>query len=527
MKVYSAKTISRGIARGRVYVHRDLESAAAKLENCDADDEIAKLQIAFSRLTDNLSQTRDCVSCGNDESAAELMDTYIMLLADDTPDSFYQRICDLIRRENVNYEYATVRIGKEIEQEFASSPVDYLKARSEDIMGLAWGIVNSEGAVSNADKITEPIIYIARDLSLQDFLSVDKDLLRGIVTAHTSSLSHVAILARNRNIPFLTGVQFEEAQFPVGAEALLDGDNAKLIINPESQTPGGCTLNESQSPFPDVCTTYNTSQSISHMDAELTDSEIPIFASIATPEDVTEELKERAAGIGLMRSEFLFMGRSKAPDENEQYLAYCDVLDSMNGKPVIVRTMDIGADKPVLFLHEPISPNLRGIDFCFENEQLFMTQLRALLRAAHGRNLRIMFPMIRFKAQVVKAAKMLREAALELANRGIDYAVPAVGIMVETPEAVSNIDALAELVDFVSIGTNDLTAFYLGIDRTDDEFDEKSAAHIDEILKLIETTAGAAHHHGIKVGICGELASNRSLYKFWIKFGIDELSVGM
>lgn len=527
MRKYESKVINSGNAVGKAVIIKGSLPQISRYDNCNSSEEISRLKLAADKVTGSLKSALQRARESGDESSVAVFDSLIMLLSDDTPESLVGRISAYIEINSVNAEFAIHAACVDIASEFAASDSEYLKARSEDILNLSESLIRAlnDSCPGNINRISEPSIILTPTLSPEELSYLSGDNLLGIVTKESSPLSHTAIMARNMNIPFITGIDILDTGVTTGTIVAIDGAKAALIIEPGEDEVLALESDQGLEGRPwlklwDIVNTCNL---------ESGNHNTEIYANIGTPGDVTGGVSSKAAGIGLMRSEFLFMGRSTAPSEEEQFKAYVSVLDAMQGKPVIIRTLDVGEDKVLSFLPESdaalYKEDLRGIRFCFKYPELFKIQLRALLRAAFGRNLKIMFPMIRNPEELAKARRMVEETALELDKIKADYAMPSIGIMVETLEAVECIDKLASLADFFSIGSNDLTSLAFGIDRMSPDFAGKAAEHRDELIALIERTVIAAHRCGIKVGICGELAGDISLTEKLVNMGVDELSV--
>lgn len=530
MKVFKGKAVSAGTALGASFVIKDFDISISKTEVTDTSRETDRLQEAVSGLISNLEQSRGKVKATHSEDSADILNTHIMLLSDSAEESLVEKIKEYICAQKVNAEYAAFMVGADLADGFKDSKSDYLRARSEDILHISKMLVcelmkdSSEGSVSLCafEGPKEPSILVSAELSPEMLISVDPSLILGIVTQKGSPLSHTAILAQNMSIPYITGVEGFKTDELSEVSLIIDGKNNKIIAEPDKNT----------------IETYlqvieEEKQRAEYLEANalkmIYDSPVRLLANIGKPEEAAMAVDKGAQGIGLMRSEFLYMDRDEAPNEEEQYEAYVKVLDTMNGKPVTVRTIDIGADKEARCVNLPKEDNpalgTRGIRISFANPELFITQLRALLRASYGRNLKIMFPMITSEWEVVKAIDYINKADAMLTEDGIEHSIPPVGIMVETPAAVLSLEKIAPHISFISIGTNDLTQYTLGIDRMGDGLNEYFDPHHEAVLKLIEMTVNAARKFGLAAGICGELGGDTELSEYFMKLGLDELSM--
>lgn len=529
----------------------------SEISDFDSSEEIKRIDKAVKKsisfLTDSLNGAeKQLFETSNEEcesdvksSSREITEAYICLLSDSAEESLVERIKTCIIDKKENAENAIEQVAAAVSEEFLKSDSEYFRARSEDICGIA-GLLTEHLAqeVFRIEALSEPSIIVAKTLSPEKLLSFDCKFIAGIVTEKGSTLSHTAILARGMNVPYMSGVKFEDIKknlFPnenadydeqgvkIGkgvsdknttGYVIIDGEN--VIVNPDAET-----LSRIQEHLKDTKESITSSQ-FQTEETEASDTSgkglILLCANIAKPEDVTEELRQKVSGIGLFRTEFLYIGRDVAPNEDEQYEAYVRVLDAMGGKPVRIRTLDMGADKQAKCLGVTKDTKTRGIRFCFERPEIFETQLRALLRAADQRNLEIMFPMIKSEDEVLKAKETINNIAAKLDAEGIKYLVPKIGIMVETKEAVQRIEELVKIVNFVSIGTNDLTESVLKIDRTKESVNY-SEAQTEVIFECIEKTVNAAKRAGISVGICGELGADTELTKRFVEMGVDELSM--
>lgn len=533
MRRYEGIVVNTGIVIGRVFSleEPDLSYDVEKVN--DVDKEIERLTIAVSNTAGFLDKLKGEAEKTHGSSCTDTLSTHILLLTDKEDESLIQRCKEYIKTNRVNAEYAVEQSGKAVVEEFLQSDSDYRRARSEDIqqlikmllaelLGKSTFAYEMKAVGENAGGLypNSPSIIVANELSPEVLSSISPDCILGIVTKRGSRLSHTAILAANLNIPYLTGVKFESVLS--GTMAVIDGNEKAFIVEPDSDFIQKTEERIKEGLDKQLLAMTNSEEVIKN-------SPIKLFANIGKPDEVSKALECHAQGIGLLRSEFLYMDRLKAPSEDEQLNAYVKVLEAMKGKVVTIRTIDLGADKEANCVAMPQEPNpalgTRGIRISFANPKLFKTQLRALLRAAYGRNLRIMFPMIASEWELKKAVEEVNTVARELETQGKEYRIPDIGIMVETPAAVLILDKLAPYVKFVSIGTNDLTQYTLALDRVNDGLTEYLNPHHEAILKLIEMTAKSAHNNNIEVGICGELGADPELAEHFVRMGIDEISM--
>lgn len=522
MNTYSGILANPGLAIGKLYYMDKTEISIVRKTCSDTEIEIKRLEEAFFAVITSLESVRDKVITTHGKDSAETLSAHILILSDKDKKSILGRSIEYIKTNEVNAEYAVKIAGSSIAAEFASSSSDYLSARSEDIEHLTKMILaklTGQNHTTN-EMPNEPFVLAAIELSPEDLISINPKLILGIVTKKGSVLSHTAILAGNLNVPYLTNVKFDN--LVSGSLVAIDGESKEFIVEPDESTIH--KLNESIKETKD-----KVSLDLTNAEELVKNCPIKLCANIGKPEEAYRAIENHAQGIGLFRSEFLYMDRECAPSEEEQYDAYVQVLDAMGGKPVTIRTIDIGADKLTKCVALPNEENpalgTRGIRISFANPEIFESQLRALLRAAYGRNLRIMFPMITSEWEVKKAIDEVKRIANQLENEGVQYSIPKIGIMVETPAAALTIDSFAPYIEFISIGTNDLTQYTLALDRVNDSLCEYLIPHHEAILKLIRIITETAHKYDIEVGICGELGSDVNLLSDFAKLKIDEISM--
>ena len=457
------------------------------------------------------------------EASAAIFEVHQMMLEDD---DYRDAISSMIRTEQINAEYAVAVTGDNFSEMFANMDDDYMKARAADIKDISNRLVRNLSGQEDVDfSSMEPSIIIADDLSPSETVQMDKSKILAFVTVHGSTNSHTAILARMMNIPALIGVPMNLDEIHTGQTAIVDGFKAEVVFDPTEEL-----CRETQSRMQEEQEKAELLQTLKGKEnVTLSGKKINIYANIGSVGDVGYVLENDAGGIGLFRSEFLYLGRNDFPTEEEQFQAYRQVVQTMAGKKVIIRTLDIGADKQADYLNLGNEDNpalgYRAIRICLKQPDIFKTQLRALLRAAAYGNLSIMYPMIISTEEVRQIYSIVDEVECELNDAGIPYKIPEQGIMIETPASVMISDELAEMVDFFSIGTNDLTQYTLAIDRQNEKLDDFYNPHHKAILRMIQMVVDNAHKHGKWAGICGELGADLELTQEFVRMGLDELSV--
>ena len=521
MEVYQGKSILKGIAIGKLFFYQKgeqsvkrekIQDTAAELRRYEAarEEAIAQLNVLYEKAVKEVGEVN-----------AAVFEVHAMMLEDD---DYVDSIVNIIETQQVNAEFAVATTGDNFAAMFAEMDDDYFKARAVDVKDISERLVNVlSGRNNGGDLGAEPVIVVADDLAPSETVQMDKEKLLAFVTRYGSSNSHTAILARTMNIPALIGVEIQEDWN--GKLAVVDGYEGKLYIEPEEEV----LTKMQQKQREDLEARELLEQLRGKEDVTLDGKKIRLYANIGSVKDVAGVLANDAAGIGLFRSEFLYLEADDYPDEEAQFQAYKTVAENMAGKKVIVRTLDIGADKQVDYFHmeEEENPAMgyRAIRICLDRPEIFKTQLRALLRASAYGNIAIMYPMIISVDEVRKIKAIVEEIKRELDAKGICYGEVEQGIMIETPAAVMISDLLAQEVDFFSIGTNDLTQYTLAIDRQNMKLDNIYDAHHPAVLRMIQTTIDNGHQHGCWVGICGELGADMTLTETFLKMGIDELSV--
>ena len=523
MEKFFGKSVYKAITLGKVLVFARNENQIKRRKIESVDGEIARLEAAIAKATEQLQELYEKAVKEVGEASAAIFEFHQMMLEDD---DYLDSMHEIIRGEEVNAEYAVAQTGDNFSAMFAGMEDDYMKARAIDVKDVSERLVRIlSGAESNGKIGEEPVIIVADDLSPSETVQMDKDKILAFVTVHGSTNSHTAILARMMNIPAIIGVPLDLDKIPNGCQAIVDGISGEVILEPEAS--------EIELAKKKIKEQEEKQQLLLEMKGKPTvtqsGKEIKLYANIGNVSDLAYVLENDAAGIGLFRSEFLYLGKEDYPTEEEQFTAYKQVLQTMAGKKVIIRTLDIGADKQVDYFHLGKEDNpamgYRAIRICLSEPEIFKTQLRALFRASAYGNLSIMYPMIISTSEVKQIQAIVSEVKQELEELQIPYKEPEQGIMIETPAAVMISDELAKMVDFFSIGTNDLTQYTLAIDRQNEKLDPFYNAHHEAILRMIQLVADNAHKEGKWVGICGELGADTELTEKFIEIGIDELSV--
>ena len=523
MMRFSGKTVYKGIQMGPVLVLKGNDSQVKRDKIQDADAEIERVGLAVEKAQQQLGKLYDKAVKEVGETSAAIFEVHQMMLEDE---DYLDAIHNMIRTEMVNAEYAVAVTGDNFSEMFAGMDDDYMKARAADIKDISNRLVQNLQGKEDIDlNSSEPAIIVADDLSPSETVQMDKDKILAFVTVHGSSNSHTAILARMMNIPALIGVPLDLDALHSGMTAVVDGFTGEVIFEPDEQT-----CEDAKKRMEEEQEKLHLYQSLKGKENVTRDGKkINVFANIGSVGDVGYVLENDAGGIGLFRSEFLYLGRDNFPTEEEQFQAYKQVVQMMAGKKVIIRTLDIGADKQVDYFNlgkeENPAMGYRAIRICLKQPEIFRTQLRALFRAAVFGNLSVMYPMITSVEEVKKIYEIVDSVKAELDSDGVPYKIPEQGIMIETPAAVMVSDELAELVDFFSIGTNDLTQYTLAIDRQNEKLDDFYNAHHKAILRMIKMTVENAHKAGKWAGICGELGADLELTEEFVRMGVDELSV--
>ena len=523
MQSYQGKSVYKGIAMGPVVVLKKNDYQVKRTRIEDPEAEIKRVDEALEKSKEQLQKLYDKAVQEVGEASAAIFEVHQMMLEDD---DYLEAIQNTIRTEQINAEYAVAATGDNFAEMFASMDDDYMKARSADIKDISERLVRNLSGQDDADLSSiEPSIIVADDLSPSETVQMDKDKILAFVTVHGSTNSHTAILARMMNIPALIGVDMNLEELHTGMEAVVDGFQGVVIFEPDETVKAQTTEKMAEE-----AEKLRLLQELKGKENVTLDGhKINIYANIGSVGDIGYVMENDAGGIGLFRSEFLYLGRNDFPTEEEQFQAYKQAVQMMAGKKVIIRTLDIGADKQVDYFNLGNEDNpamgYRAIRICLKQPEIFKTQLRALLRAAVYGNLSIMYPMITSTEEVKKIYEIVAEVEEELKAQEIQYKIPEQGIMIETPAAAIISDRLAEMVDFFSIGTNDLTQYTLAIDRQNEKLDEFYNPHHEALLQMIQMVVDNAHKCGKWAGICGELGADTTLTEEFVRMGLDELSV--
>lgn len=522
MEKYTGKSIFKGIAIGKILFYQKGEQPVKRVKIEDTAEQIKRYEDARAKAAEQLQGLYEKALKEVGEANAAVFEVHQMMLEDD---DYIDSVVNIIETQQVNAEFAVATTGDNFAKMFAEMEDDYFKARAADVKDISERMVNilsgneSGGAIGD-----EPVIVVAEDLAPSETVQMDKEKLLAFVTRLGSANSHTAILARTMNIPALIEVDIKEEWN--GKMAVVDGYTGTFYIDPDEET-----LKKMQEKKEEDIKARELLQELKGKEDITVDGKhIKLYANIGGVKDVTSVLANDAAGIGLFRSEFLYLEADNYPDEEAQFQAYKTVAENMAGKKVIVRTLDIGADKQVDYfgLDKEENPALgyRAIRICLTRKEIFKTQLRALYRAAMFGNISIMFPMIISVAEVHEIKAIIAEVKEELKNEGIPFKDDVeLGVMIETPASVMISRELAKEVDFFSVGTNDLTQYTLAIDRQNAKLDKFYDPHHPAVLAMIKMAADNAHAEGAWIGICGELGADLELTEEFLKMGLDELSV--
>ena len=523
MQCFQGKSVYKGIAMGPVVVLRKNDYQVKRTRIEDAEAEAARVDVALKASQEQLQKLYDKAVKEVGEASAAIFEVHQMMLEDE---DYLEAIQNMIRTEQVNAEYAVAVTGDNFAEMFASMDDDYMKARSADIKDISERLVRNLSGQGDVDLSSiEPSVIVADDLSPSETVQMDKDKILAFVTVHGSTNSHTAILARMMNIPALIGVNMNLEELQTGMTAVVDGFGGKVTFEPDEELKA-----QTEARMQEEEEKLKLLQELKGKENITLDGrKINIYANIGSVGDIGYVMENDAGGIGLFRSEFLYLGRNDFPTEEEQFQAYKQAVQMMAGKKVIIRTLDIGADKQVDYFNLGNEDNpamgYRAIRICLKQPEIFKTQLRALLRAAVYGNLSIMYPMITSTEEVKRIYEIVAEVEEELKAQEIQYKIPEQGIMIETPAAAIISDRLAEMVDFFSIGTNDLTQYTLAIDRQNEKLDEFYNPHHEALLRMIQMVVDNAHKCGKWAGICGELGADVTLTEQFVRMGLDELSV--
>lgn len=520
MEKIQGKSIFSGVAIGKIFFFAKSEQQVKRDRIEDVEAEVVRFDAAKAKTLEQLQALYEKALVEVGEAHAEIFDAHAQMV--DDPD-FCDSIYNIIRTQSMNAEYAVATTGDNFATMFAEMDDEYFKARALDVKDISERLINVLSGKQDAADLTEPVIVVAEDLTPSETVSMDKSKLLAFVTRLGSSNSHTAILARTMNIPALIGIDIDPSWN--GKMAVVDGFNGVLYVEPDEKT-----LEVMRAKQQEEIRKRELLQELKGKESVTVDGKkIRLYANIGSVGDVANVMKNDGEGIGLFRSEFLYLEKDHWPTEDEQFQVYKQVVENMAGKKVIIRTLDLGADKQADYFdladEENPAMGLRAIRICLEQPDIFKTQLRALFRASAYGNVGIMFPMITSVWEVQEIKRIVNLVKAELDSDGIAYGDVELGVMIETPAAVMISEELAEEMDFFSIGTNDLTQYTLAIDRQNAKLGRFYDSHHPAILKMIQMTVENGHKHDCWVGICGELGADMTLTETFLEMGIDELSV--
>ena len=523
MQIYKGKSVFGGIAIGKISVYKKDEQLVKRVKIEDADAEMERYTDARNIAAAQLQKLYDKELKEVGEANAAIFEVHQMMLEDE---DYNESVENIIHSQMVNAEYAVASTADNFAQMFEAMDDDYMRGRAADVRDISERVITvlAGGAGSGLDS-DEPVIIAADDLAPSETVQLDKDKVLSFVTAHGSENSHTAILARTMGIPALIGTGIDLDETVDGKLGIVDGTNGVVYVDPDAEL-----LEEMKKKQQEEQEKKRLLQTLKGKENITLDGQkVMLYANVGNIKDLGIALQNDAGGIGLFRSEFIYLGQDHYPTEEEQFQIYKTVAETMAGRRVIIRTLDIGADKQCDYFELDKEDNpamgLRAIRICLTRPEIFKTQLRALFRASVYGNINIMYPMIISVDEVRQIKAIVEEVKAELAEQGIEYGNPAQGIMIETPASVMMSRELAEEVDFFSIGTNDLTQYTLAIDRQNSKLDKFFDSHHPAVLRMIQMTVENAHKAGIWCGICGELGADQALTKDFLAMGVDELSV--
>ena len=524
MQVYSGKSVFGSIAIGKISVYKKNEQQVKRVRTEDTKGELARYEAAKAAAVEQLQELYQKALKEVGEASAAIFEIHQMMLDDG---DYNESVENIIETQKVNAEYAVAVTGDNLAQMFRAMDDDYMRERAADVKDISERVLSILNGGQKGKVVTdEPVIIVADDLAPSETVQLEKDMVLSFVTVHGSVNSHTAILARTMAIPALIGTEELPLDDTVdGKLAVVDGLNGKIYVEPDAQT-----LEEMKKRRQAELEKKELLQLLKGKEnVTLDGKKIMLYANIGNIKDLATVIQNDAGGIGLFRSEFIYLEKDRYPTEEEQFSIYKTAVETMAGKRVIIRTLDIGADKQCEYfkMDKEENPALgyRAIRICLTRPEIFKTQLRALFRASAYGNLAIMYPMITSLWEVKRIKEIVEEVKAELNAEQLEFGNPQQGIMIETPAAVMMSGELAKEVDFFSIGTNDLTQYTLAIDRQNPKLDKFYDAHHPAVLSMIRMTVENAHKAGIWAGICGELGADTSLTKEFLAMGVDELSV--
>lgn len=523
MKEYKGKSVFGGIAIGRIKVYNKSEQQVKRVHIDDTEHEKKRYYAAVDKAAMQLQELYDKAVKEVGEANAAIFEMHQIMLTDD---DYKESVENIIDSQHVNAEYAVAQTGDNYAAMFAAMEDEYMRGRSADVKDISERLINILSGFDASSMVSdEPVIIVAEDLAPSETVQLDKDKILSFVSVKGSVNSHTAILARTMGIPALIGTPVIPDNDIDGKMGIVDGNSGCLYVDPDNEKLGYYRKKQDeQLKQKELLQLLKDREDIT-----IDGRKIKLYANIGNVKDVMTVKANDAAGIGLFRSEFIYLERDTFPTEEEQFNIYRTVAENMAGKPVIIRTLDIGADKQCDYFNMDKEDNpalgMRAIRICLTRTEIFKTQLRALYRASAYGNINIMYPMIANMWEIDRIKEIEKEVRDELKQQGIDIGDVQTGIMIETPAAVMLSDELAEKVDFFSIGTNDLTQYTLAVDRQNPKLDSFFDPHHPAVLKMIKMVVDNAHKAGIWAGICGELGADTSLTREFLKMGVDELSV--
>lgn len=523
MKEYKGKSVFGGIAIGRIKVYNKSEQKVKRVHVDDTEHEKKRYYAAVDKAARQLQELYDKAVKEVGEANAAIFEMHQIMLTDD---DYKESVENIIESQHVNAEYAVAQTGDNYAAMFAAMEDEYMRGRSADVKDISERLINILSGFNASSMVSdEPVIIVAEDLAPSETVQLDKDKILSFVSVKGSVNSHTAILARTMGIPALIGTPVIPDNDIDGKMGIVDGNSGCLYVDPDNEKLGYYRKKrDEQLKQKELLQLLKGREDIT-----IDGRKIKLYANIGNVKDVMTVKANDAAGIGLFRSEFIYLERDTFPTEEEQFNIYRTVAENMAGKPVIIRTLDIGADKQCDYFNMDKEDNpalgMRAIRICLTRTEIFKTQLRALYRASAYGNINIMYPMIANMWEIDRIKEIEKEVRDELKQQGIDTGNVQTGIMIETPAAVMQSDELAEKVDFFSIGTNDLTQYTLAVDRQNPKLDSFFDPHHPAVLKMIKMVVDNAHKAGIWAGICGELGADTSLTREFLKMGVDELSV--
>ena len=523
MKEYKGKSVFGGIAIGRIKVYNKSEQQVKRVHIDDTEHEKKRYYAAVDKAAMQLQELYDKAVKEVGEANAAIFEMHQIMLTDD---DYKESVENIIDSQHVNAEYAVAQTGDNYAAMFAAMEDEYMRGRSADVKDISERLINILSGFNASSMVSdEPVIIVAEDLAPSETVQLDKDKILSFVSVKGSVNSHTAILARTMGIPALIGTPVIPDNDIDGKMGIVDGNSGCLYVDPDNEKLGYYRKKQDEQLKQKELLQLLKGRE----DITIDGRKIKLYANIGNVKDVMTVKANDAAGIGLFRSEFIYLERDTFPTEEEQFNIYRTVAENMAGKPVIIRTLDIGADKQCDYFNMDKEDNpalgMRAIRICLTRTEIFKTQLRALYRASAYGNINIMYPMIANMWEIDRIKEIEKEVRDELKQQGIDIGDVQTGIMIETPAAVMLSDELAEKVDFFSIGTNDLTQYTLAVDRQNPKLDSFFDPHHPAVLKMIKMVVDNAHKAGIWAGICGELGADTSLTSEFLKMGVDELSV--